>query len=362
MPSFHDIVSSYVWPVTFSAAALSLAIFFTLVGLRFFKDHFKDKKLARQKEIEKQLLIHLSNPLKDLKNTLLKTEGDLELVAKIVPTLLRTLKGGSYLRLLESLKEIGLYEWALKKLHSRNRTRKIAAINLIAHWPDKRVKQKLKALLKDNHALVKYAAVEALSNTKDTTLLPAIVKEFKQQKSFSVPLMSDVFQKFGSYISSQLAGYIKAKNTTLRIKTSALIALIQTGDSELIVTVATPLCRHKNNKLRAIAYLALSESKEPVDLELLKLGMHDVDWRVRQYTASCSKHCDPLPAEVLSTLLQDENWLVALRSGQVLLTSGVIGKKLLETLAQRDDISAARAKMILSEHNNSDQGGIHGLA
>lgn len=362
MPSFNEIVSSYVWPVTLISCALSLTVFFTLVGLRFFRDRIKDRKLTRQKEIQQQLLVHLSNPLKDLRNTLLKTEKDMERVAEVVPTLLRTLKGGSYQRLLDSLKEIGLYEWALKKLHNRNRPRKIAAINLIAHWLDKRVKQELIDLLKDNHPLVQYAAVEALAHTKDTTLLPVIIRVFKRQKNISVPLMSDVFQRFGNNISEQLASYIKQKNIPLRIKIALLMALIQTDSIEQIISAATALCHHKNDELRALAYLALFEAKEPVDASLLKSGMCDSDWRVRQYTASCASHCSPLPAEILRTLLKDENWLVGLRSGQILLTNGTVGRKLLETLAKKDDLSAARAKMILSEYRDSSWEDAHGMA
>lgn len=362
MPSFNDIVMHYVWPVTFASGAMSLSIFFTLVFLRFFKDRIKDKKIIRKKEIEQQLLIHLATPLKDLKTVLLKTDEDMGLVAEVAPALLRTLKGNSYQRLLDSLQSIGLYEWALKKLRSQNRPRKISAINLIAHWPDKRVKQKLKALLRDDHPLVQYAAVEALAHTKDTSVIPTIVREFKRQVNFSAPLMSDVFQKFGSDISKQLSALLTSQNTPVRIKIPALMALIKTGDTEQIAIAATPLCQHKDKDLRALAYLALSETGESIATEILQSGAREDDWRIRQSVASCAGNSDPLPAEILSELLKDENWLVGLRSGQILFASGVLGRKLLETIAQKNDLSAGRARMILAEQGHAQYGGADGLA
>lgn len=360
MPSFDTLVDQYIWSVTLISALVSLGIFLVLVIFRFFYDRIKDQRILRKKKLQQQLLIHLANPLRDLKGALLKDRMDMELVAEIAPSLLRTLKGSSYQRLLDSLESIGLYEWALKKLHSKNRPQKISAINLIAHWPNKRVKQKLKTLLKDKHSLVQYAAMEALAQTQDEKMLPAIIKEFKKQKSFSNLLMADIFQKFGSAISAKLSDYLKAKNTPVHIKIPAMISLTRMENANLFYNTALNLCEHKDSELRAMAYYALSESGEPIDKGLLEKGMRDADWRVRQYTASCAVYARPLPAEILIELLQDKNWLVGLRAGQAMCSAGLAGITLLKTLANQDSVPGNRARMILAEQ--LQRGDAHGMA
>jgi HEAT repeat protein len=339
-----------------------MTIFFTLILIRFFKDRINDKKILRKKEIEQQLFIHLAKPLKDLKTVLLKTDEDMRLVAEIAPRLLRTLKGNSYKSLLDSLQSIELYEWALVKLRSRSPSRKVAAINLIAHWSNKHVKQELKALLRDDHPLVQRAAVDALAFTRDTSIVPTIIKEFERQGNFSIPLMSDVFQKFGRDISKQLSVLLASKDVPAKIKISALMALTKIGDTAEIMTTASSLCCHIDNELRALAYLAISGTGESIAVEIMQSGANDNDWRVRQFVAKCAGNCEPLPAEILSKLLKDENWLVALHSGQVLIASGVLGRKILETIAKKNDLSAGRARMILAEHGHTQHGTSDGLA
>lgn len=352
----------YVWPTTISIGVISLSTFFTLVFIRYFRDRNKEKAINRKKELERLLLTHLSNPLKDLKSALLKTHKDMALVAQISPAMLRTLKGNSYQRLLDSLHDVGLYDWAFERLHKKNRLQKIEAIKLVAYWPDKPIKREFKTLLENKHPLVRQAALIALADTKDTSMLPIIIQAFIQKSDFSAPLMSNLFQKFGAEISKQLTTLITSPNIPVRVKIPALMALVKTEDTEQIVLAATLLCWHNDDELRAMAYLAMSETGEPMASNLIQSGAKDGDWRLRQSVASCAANCNPLPAAILTELLRDKNWLVGLRSGQVLFASGILGRKLLETIANGTHLGSERAKMILSEHAHKENGEEDGMA
>lgn len=354
---FEHIVDKFVWPITVGAGLVSIAIFFTLTLVRFFYDHAKDNRAQRKREIESALLIHLSNPLKDVRKTILKSNKDLILIAEVSPKLIRNLKGKSKEQLLDTLKELGLYDWLIEKLNSRSRRVRISAVTLAGNWPEKRVKQRLKALLKDSHPLIKYAAVEALAQTEDTKLLPAIIREFRRQQVFSYPLMCDVFQHFGAAITKDLVKIAKTKKASRRIKKAALLSLAEIGDSKAIHEAAVPLCKHSDDELRAIAYYALSMSQEALPPKLLALGEKDSYWKVRQFLAECAGYISPLPADTLMDLLKDPNWLVGMQAAKALYDSGRTGRQLLELVAKTASQEGLRAQMMIAE-----RGGSYGVA
>lgn len=361
MPSFNVIIDQYIWSVTFFSALTSLAIFSLLILLRFFSDKKKQHSLARRKKIRQLLFIHLSNPLKDLKQALLQSSADLQLVAEEAPAILRTLKGNSYQKLLDCLQSIGLYDWALKRLQGRNRQGKISASHLMAHWPTTDVQQQLKTLLKDDHPLVRYAAIEALAQARDAKLLPIIIHEFKKPNNFSAPLMTNVLQKFGANVAAKLVDYLSARDIPVHLKIPILMALIYTDDNFSTHKAALSLYNHENDELRALAYHGLAKCNKSIAKQVLEAGARDHDWRIRQYTVACATYSDHLPADILSKLLKDDNWLVGFRSGQVLHESGPAGIKLLEIMAKKETLDGRRARMVLAEQKTAG-GGIHGVA
>ncbi|MGD9639434.1 MAG: hypothetical protein AB7U85_10350 [Alphaproteobacteria bacterium] len=363
MAEFNEFIMNFVWPVTFITAAISILIFFTLIILRFFKDYASAKRAIRKKEIRQQLLVHIANPLKNLKKDIVNTENDMSIIAEIAPDLLRVLKGTSYDDLLKSFEEIGFYDWILKKIKGRNKADKFKSISLIANWSNNQVKQELIALLNDKNILVQYTAIEALAHTRDVSLFPKIIEILKKQKGFSTLLICNVFQKFNSNISKMLIEQIEDKDIPIYIKIPAFMTLIKNGAPEQITKIAMSLYNHENNELRALAYLGLSESRETVPKEILQAGFKDDDWRVRQYVTRCAAHSTPPPVEMLGHLLNDENWFVGFSSGKELYDLGSIGQKFLETIAnQKDGIASHRAASILAEYNSKNYGGAYGMA
>jgi HEAT repeat protein len=176
-----------------------------------------------------------------------------------------------------------------------------------------------------------------------------VVSELKRQKTFSYPLMCDIFQKFGPEIAEDLVVLLKDKRTADNIKIPALKILGKIGGAKYVNTVLIPLCNHKNNDLRAMAFWALANCWTALSPKLLLQGKNDPYWLVRQYTADCALHSSPISVDILTSLLGDENWLVSLHSAQSLFDSGESGQKLLHSLSKKRSLSGKRAKMILEE-------------
>lgn len=205
-------------------------------------------------------------------------------------------------------------------------------------------------MLKNEDSFIRYQALEALSNTKDLTLLPAILKHFKDKDNFSYPAMNDAFCRFGQKISDELAQLIKSKNTPLHIKVPALMALAQIGDVKNIVESATIVSTDKNDDFRAFAFRSLAKSRQEIPLEILQRGYRDYYWRVRLYTAQSAVNIIPLPARILKTLLDDENSIVGFQAANALFSAGEVGQRFLNLIAENYSSRAGkRAKMILLE-------------
>ena len=338
-----------VWQITIILTLISIAIFNILIIIRFFSERRKNYYLKRAEEIKKTLFVHISNPLKNLKAILLKNNKELPLLVQTATQLLRILKGASRQVILEELVNIGIDKWLQKNIYKSNKKNLIAAINLSVYFTNNNIQKQLITLLNNSHYLVRCEAAKALAATQDPEIFDIIVNIFKKDQSFSYPLICDVFQKFGINIATQLVSLTKSGNISARIKMAALMALAKFTDTRFVSQTAIPFCSNKNNKIRAIAFFALSHSQKPIPDYLLKQGQKDPSWQVRQYVAKCAAYSFPASADILLLLLKDKNWLVGLESADALFSSGIQGQKLLNAISKNKSLAGSRARTIISE-------------
>jgi hypothetical protein len=329
---------------------ISLAIFAALIIFRYFEDRKNEKNNLRKAELVKSFLQHLKTG-SNKKNSLIKNKKDLNLLAEIVPTILRNLEKESQQIFFQLLHQVGLYTWIKRSLSSRRSKTRVLAINVLNYWPpDIHLKNKLKSLLKSRDYFTKSEALEALSNTRDLKFFPAILNEFRNKNNFSYPTRNAAFQKFGAKISDELAALVKSKRVPTHVRISALMALSQSGDTKNIVESSILASHDKNDDFRAFAFRSLAKSGEEIPLEIIKRGHRDRYWRVRLYSANCAANSKLLPAEILTTLLNDKDPIVSLHAGRALFSVGKSGHALLRNIAKNLSRVGKRAKMILLEN------------
>jgi CheY-like chemotaxis protein len=80
---------SMLWHIVIGASLVSLVIFMGLIAVRFVSDMRKARRCARINRMEQHLLIHLENPLKDIRSILIHDERELVLLAELAISLLR---------------------------------------------------------------------------------------------------------------------------------------------------------------------------------------------------------------------------------------------------------------------------------
>ena len=357
----EQLITVYIWPVTWITGLFSIIIYIVLTINRYFQDRKQQHRNNRSREIEQQLLIHLSNPLRDVKAALVREADDLEIIADLAPKMLRRLKGSSYNQLLSCLRELGLYQWCIEGLRCKNLARKIIAIHMAAHWPTDQVEKELLALIKNRHKLISHAAIVTLSDLGDPEILPLIVKEMERRDDFSIHLMGDVLQRFGDEIVEKLEDLISG-SVSLPLKRAALMALISQGNSNSLFRAWEALYNHTDNYLRTLSYRALLHSGKKVAPELLNAGARDDLWRVRELVTQCAVNALPASTELLFKLIDDENSFVAYQAGRGLFDFGPSGVKLLEVLSTKESRAGNRARMIVEELRSSRNGGGYGVA
>ncbi|MFT7433083.1 MAG: hypothetical protein ACI9TY_000711 [Alphaproteobacteria bacterium] len=208
----------YVWPVTWVFVSVSLMTLFVLVVLRLFIDHRKKVYKARRKEMEKYLLIHLSNPLKDLKETLVvNPQRDMILLAYIAQDMFRIVKGASYERLRDTFKNIGFYSWLQKALHSHDVKECLLATQLSHHWMDDTTQANLLSLLSHPYQSIRYSSMVSLAHSQDRTLFKDVTHALEKEEKLSHFMVYDIFRQFDLSILEDLEFLLQLKTTSPRL-------------------------------------------------------------------------------------------------------------------------------------------------
>ena len=339
--------------ITSVIISLSMSVLLGLIILRVTRDFLRLRTAKRKNEITQYLLIHLANPLKNLRALSSKDNSDMKILADVLLPMLKNLKGQAREDLLRSMQEVGFYDWLINRLRKRSGFDLVKAIIILSFWHDEKTKNELRHLLKISKVtVVKLAIIESLSEAKDPKDFPLILSEFEGKNKFSYPVICDVFARFGNQISDKLLALVKQKKTSTKVAMAALMALSRHGNSNDILQAANLTYRHNNKELRALAFAAFAKSAQSISPKILGIGCRDEYWRTRFYALSCAININPFPAKIVADLLGDKNWMVAMQSAKVLISIGEPGWKILKTISQNSSKAGQRAKLILQENHD----------
>ena len=349
-PLWETAIADYTSTVSIAGAIGSSVVFALLIVARLVSDSRARHEAAFAARTRQRLLVHLSNPLSDPRKAILIDRNSIISVAKIAPSLLRIQKGASFDRILDTLGKIGVKEYCLNRVSSRRATARIESIRLLAYWHSSEVKSQIASCMQDKNRDVRLAAVDALASAQDAAYFPEILQAFCNTNTFSTPLITDALTKLGPSISPTLITVVADEAIPTRVRVAGLIALCGSATPRGLYNVALDLTLHQDADLRATAFATLFKLGYHVPLERLSSGKSDRDWRVRQSVADLTQNMPHLPMEILVDLLDDENWLVALRAGQILASAGPGGRKILHQMSSGTDEKAARARLVIGEN------------
>lgn len=340
-----------VWQVTLVLLAVSLAIFFALLVIRFFADAREGLLAQRQKTMETALIIHLSTPLKNLSATLVNSKKDFPVLMEAASRLLRVQRGESQTQLLRALMETGLYPWLLRQLKNGSPARRIKAISLLVYWPTDEVGRALLRTLHGTNFTVSLAALEGLAEIGDQRYHADIVAFVLAYQQIKENIIYDVFKRSGSPLLPSLMQLSSNREIRVPVRLAAILALGESAEPQAIESAILPLCRDGDAQIRAAACLIVQRAGLSVPEELLTQLYSDADWRVRQQAAALLVQVEPTPVEKIVRLLGDDNWLVALSVARALQSLGDNGRRLLSMLARTQSVAGQRARQFLHEGN-----------
>ena len=347
MPELVTLVN--LWRVTGSCLLVALGIFGMLILLRLFDDRRTDRRARRQNEMTAALVVHLAQPLKDLRPVLLRHRGEYSVLAEAAARLLRLQKGKAHERLLQAFTDVGLYAWLRERLERGAARQRIQAIALLAHWPAAETTELLLRAMRGRHPTVALAALETLAATGNAAFLPPILDFVRSRDELAEKVLYDIFRNYAGTATAELGQLVQAADAAPPLRVAAAMAIAEAAGTEPVQRYLLPLCEHPEPRLRALAFAALKRVSAALPAPLLAAAAADPDWRVRQQVAGLIVNQTPVAADRLFKLLGDENWLVALATAQSLRYLGEGGRRLLTMFANTHSLAGDRAKKILAE-------------
>lgn len=341
----------WLWTITLSLVAITFFLLIILVLKRLIHDKITDKRNRRKDQLTKILLIHQSNPFKQIQKTIITKKYDRDIIAEIALDLLAKIKGNSSEQLKKTFEELSIPGWIAWHLTSGHTSRKILAIKLAHYWLTPSIQILLINALKKDHPKFSLSIIDTLSFTQNSTVFKQILPTIIRSNKISFLIAGQIFKNFGSTIQDNLTTLAQDSSQPNHIQQGALWAIAQSKDFKIILPLANTLHKNKNKNVRILIYYALSLCSTPIPDHLLLSGITDPNWNVRMFATICSSHISPIPAKNLIQLLDDPNWLVGFQAAKTIYQAGPPGQLLLRKISEQNNRQGYRAKMILQEQD-----------
>lgn len=333
--------------------ALTFALVLYVISLRIvFNAHQKLKK--KQFEIWENLTLRcLSGEVsskKIAKEVRIKHFG---LFSEFMEKYLETLKGEDFQSLTHLLKEMGLFDYSLKRLGSRKRWHRVYAAFFLGLMRDKEAVPALDKGVADKDSLVSFVSAIALAKIGEKRHLKETLLILTRRKDLRPDRAAGVLLEFGSGVCTELGLLLGNESVTRQWKYLIIDLLgywrhLEAGPMLLELLQASDDRQMKMRCIKALGEMSYLDSASTLAsylddeedymarLEAVKaLGRIGI-WDYSAKMAGC---------------LSDENWHVRYHTAQALAAIGKEGVAVLEETARQQTSSDAQriASHVLSE-------------
>ncbi|HSQ97274.1 MAG TPA: HEAT repeat domain-containing protein [Rickettsiales bacterium] len=345
-----DEIIDLLWQASFILAYISFLILVILVILRSHKDNKQKQRLIRKKELEKLIITYIESPFKTPNLNLVKNKNDLLIISEIVEEMLRSLKGDVKQNILVFLKNSGAYDILLNKLRYKNSEGKIIAIKLLENWNDKETYELMVNTLNNTNRNIRIAAMQGLSSMNEPSSFSGLLMHIQEKiKDYSVPILFDIFIKFGKSIIEDLEKIILDEKTNYKIKVAALKTLGTFEDLKSVDSIISIGRSTKNFAINEAVYEALYHIGLAVPKDIIEKGLKSENFKVRIYTIRLAQNYGVEFLSTLKSMLDDQNFDVARKSAEAIFT---LNKELLAIISSANSTAGKRASAVMKELTN----------
>ena len=277
---------------------------------------------------------------------------DFSLFSEFMEKYLKTLKGEDFQSLTHLLKEMGLFDYNLKRLGSRKRWHRVYAAFFLGLMRDKEAVPALQKGLKDRDYLMSFASASGLAKSGQKEHLEETLSLLTQRKDLGPDKAAEVLLEFGNGICSELASILNRENVDIKWKCLIIDLLGYWHDLEAGPVLLKILHTSKDSEMKVRSIRSLGEMPYVEAAQALSNCLDgDNDLIRAEAVRALGRIGVSEYSGKMARFLGDRNWSVRYNTARALASFGEEGMALLRKMAEEADNSDVRgiSAHVLSE-------------
>lgn len=307
-----------IWNLSLFLAGLALAVMVALVVLRALSTSSRDRTHAARRRLAPLLLDGYSAADGDI-------DGIADsVVTQLTLDLIQLVRGAERAQFIVKATELGVPERLRRQLRSFSRRRRATAVQGLALFDDADSRSALMDALGDRDDDIKLAAALALARGETRPALDELVARLELRDERSSLLTISLFRQYADYAPDEVQELVLDLDLPLSVRVAAIEALANTGDYRLVPAIVELGLRAPEYSEELPRYLhALGRIGHPAAREAVLAGLASGSMPARVAAAGAAGRIALLEsAEQLTGLLGAPEWWVRFRAAEALLQLG----------------------------------------
>lgn len=336
-----------LWLVSLALSALALLIMIALIAARAISARRQQKREAERRRLVPLLLGGDDDP-----ERLADADRAPDLLTDLSTELVQMVRGSDKENFVASSARLGVPQRLRHRMDTGSPRTRLAAAEALADFGDDASIERLREALDDKNADVRLSAAIALAASGEAPPARTLIEKLGIGSSENSMLIVGLFRDIASERPEEIRGLVEDPDTHPSVKVAAIDALSNSGDytlvpliSELAIT-ADPAGEELPRYLRA-----LGDFGHPAAARAIEYGLSSEAWWARAAAAQAAGRIGLTgTAPRLVALLDDPQWWVRFRSAEALVAIGEEGQRLLrETARGGSELAATAARLTLAE-------------
>lgn len=335
-----------IWTVSLVLAVAAVVVMGGLVLLRLVSHWRRDRHLAARRRLTPLLLAG-----EQINPELFRRVPD-HVIADLSLDLMQLVRGPERAAFIASATQLGVPERLARRMRAGAARDRMKALQGLAQFDDMSARDALRRALGDRDRNIRLAAAQALADKGEAFELIDLVEQLELGTGQSSRLAVSLFASIARSRPQEISALVLQLNQNSEVRVAAVEALAETGDFSLVPVIADLALAARDGAEELPRYIhALGQFGHPSGAQAVRLALSSGSLAARAAAAQAAGRIGMIDAaDALAAMLGDAEWWVRFRAAEALVAIGAPGIARLRTAAARGGgVAAEVAEAILAE-------------
>lgn len=335
-----------IWTVSLVLAVAAVVVMGGLVLLRLVSHWRRARHLAARRRLTPILLAgeHVDPALfRDIPD---------HVIADLSLDLMQLVRGSERAAFIASATQLGVPARLARRMRAGAARERMNALQGLAQFDDMSARDALRRALGDRDRHIRLAAAQALADKDEAFELIDLVDQLELGAGQSSRLAVSLFASIARTRPQEIKALVLQLDQNSEVRVAAVEALAETGDFSLVPVITELALAARDGTEELPRYVhALGQFGHPSAARAVRLALSSESMAARAAAAQAAGRIGMVDAaDALATLLGDSEWWVRFRAAEALVAIGASGVARLRDAAERGNgVAAEVAEAILAE-------------